>query len=423
MKVNLIIPPDTFLGDGKRDTALGILYIAAVTRDAGYDVSVTDLRGESDLNNLKLNSSVYGFTSSTPNHYFTSNLAKKIKSQDNQALTVLGGMHATAIPKEIGMEFDKVIVGEGENSFLQLLKDIKENKNQSQRFYESEQIKDLDSIPFPARDLIPYDSAFSKNSFSVGGEYTGTIITSRGCPNNCSFCGSQSMWGRKVRFRSAENVITEIKNMKDNYGIKYFKFLDDTMVLRKKRLEELCNGIKPLGIVWRASTRVDCADVKSLRMMKEAGCVEVGYGIESLDQEVLDKNHKGIKMEQIYQALESTRKVGLNFRLFFIIGLPGEKQGYSKRLEEFLDKTNPYGVSITTFVPFPGSQIFYNPEKWGIKLKPLEFEKYHNTLGLREGELKRPLVFEHDILSENQIQKEREESLRITLNRGKVKNF
>ena len=143
MKVNLIIPPDPFLGDDKRNAPLGILYIASVAREAGYNVSVTDLRGkkEDDLTkHLKLDCSVYGFTSSTPSYYNALNLAREIKLQNSKALTVLGGIHATSLPEKINPEFDKVVIGEGENSFLQLLNDIKENKNK--RFYQSENIKE-----------------------------------------------------------------------------------------------------------------------------------------------------------------------------------------------------------------------------------------------------------------------------------------
>jgi radical SAM superfamily enzyme YgiQ (UPF0313 family) len=122
-----------------------------------------------------------------------------------------------------------------------------------------------------------------------------------------------------------------------------------------------------------------------------------------------------------------TKKVGLKSRLFFIIGLPGEKQGFSKRLEEFLCEIDPDGVDISTLVPYPGSPIFHDPQQWGIKLKgtsfPEEFEKYHMTLGLIEKEKRRPLVFEHDFLSEETIQNEREESFKIILARKNVKNF
>jgi len=231
------------------------------------------------------------------------------------------------------------------------------------------------------------------------------------------------MWGRKVRFRSPDNVIKELEEIIGNYGVKYFRFQDDTMVLRKKRLLELCEKIEDLGIYWRANTRVGHSDLDMLIAMKKAGCDEVSYGIESLDQNALNINNKGINLDQIYNALENTKKAGLNSRLFFIIGLPGESKGFSKRLETFLDKTNPEAVDISTMVPYPGSSMFYHPEKLGIKLKELEFEKYHMTLGLGEGELTRPLTFIHDVLSEGEIIEEREKSLKIILERKNVKNY
>jgi len=424
MKINLIIPPDPFLGDDKRNPPLGLLYLAAVARAAKHNIEITDLRGRRDpTENLINTSEVYGFTSSTPSYYNVLNLARILKARDKSSTLILGGIHATSLPQKIGLEFDKVVLGEGEQSFLQILEDIKNGTNREKRFYSSSPIEDLDSIPFPARDLVPFDSAFSQNAFSVGGEYAGTIITTRGCPSQCSFCGSQTMWGRKVRFRSPDNVIAELKEVINTYKVKYFRFQDDTMVLRKRRLEELCKKIEPLGIHWRATTRVDCADSESLKLMRLAGCDEVGYGIESLDQGVLNINRKGTTLSQIYKAMDSTHNAGLKLRLFFIIGLPGEKPGFSKRLEEFLDRVNPEGVDVSTMVPYPGSPIYHNPSNWGIELKPFEFEKYHMTLGLREGEINRPLTFKHNVMSEGEIQREREESLKIILARRQVKNL
>ncbi|MBU2634607.1 MAG: radical SAM protein [Nanoarchaeota archaeon] len=426
MKVNLIIPPDPFLGDDKRNPPLGLLYLAAITKDMGYDVGVTDLRGidEKDLiANLPTGQDVYGLTSSTPSYYNASMLAKAIKAQSPNSLTVLGGIHATSLPRKIGHEFDKVVIGEGEKAFLQILEDFQRKNNPNKKFYKADPIKELDFIPFPARDLVPLDSVFSKNAFSVDGEYAGTLITSRGCPYDCSFCGSQTMWGKKVRFRSPENVVQELKEIIGNYRIKHFRFQDDTMSLIKKRLKFLCEGMGPLEIHWRATTRVNRADLETLKMMKQAGCEEIGYGIESLDQEVLNRNHKGIKLNQVYKAMENTKKVGLQSRLFFIIGLPGEKPGFAKRLEKFLDETNPEGVDVSTMVPYPGSPIFHSPAKFGIKLKPMEFEKYHMTLGMIDGERERPLTFIHDVLSEEQIIEEREDSLKIILERKQVRNF
>ena len=348
-------------------------------------------------------------------------IARIAKYKNPSSWTVLGGMHATAVPRDILPDFDKIVIREGEYSFLRILEDYK-NGRKDQVFYESPYITNLDDIPFPARHLLPFDSAFSRNAFSVNGDYAGTLITARGCPSKCSFCSSDAMWGRRVRFRSPDNIINELKEMIKK-GVRKFRFQDDTMVLKKGRLTELCNKMIPLEIKWRTTTRVDHANLDMLKLMKEAGCEEVGFGIESLLPEVWRINSKHINMAQISDALENTRKAGLKVRLFFIIGLPGEKRGFADRLEEFLKREDPYGVDVSTMVPYPGSDIFNNPQKYGFVLKSGDFNSYHMTLGLKSGEAERPLTFIHDSMTQEEILYERLQSLEIIKQRKLIKNI
>lgn len=424
MKIELIIPPNPYLGDDKRNPPLGLLYVAAAAEQAGYNPLITDLRGKKPgefADHIQV-SDIYGITASTPDYPRALTIAEIAKQKNPKSWTVLGGIHATALPQEINNLFDKVVVGEGEDSFIRLLEDFSIN-NHSNRFYKIPAIANIDSIPFPARSLLPFDSVFSKNAFKINGDYAGTIITSRGCANNCSFCASDKMWHRKVRFRSPDNVVEELRCIIDRYKVRDFRFQDDTMTLKKDRLEELCRKMIPLDIRWRATTRVDQADESRLQMMKEAGCEELGYGVESLSQEVLDKHAKMINLDQVYRALENTAKVGLKSRLFLIIGLPGEPPGYSERLEAFLKKANPDGVDLSTLVPYPGSDIYHNPQKYNIRFKNQDFGVYHMTLGLVGGEVERPLTFIHDKLSEEEIIFERKKSLEIIRQRKMIKNF
>jgi len=230
------------------------------------------------------------------------------------------------------------------------------------------------------------------------------------------------MWGRRVRFRCPDNIVDELKKM-ISAGVKSFRFQDDTMTLKKDRLFELCRKMTPLGIKWRTTTRVDHTDFDMLKAMKEAGCEEVAFGVESLLPEVWKINSKYINMDQIHAALENMRKAGLKARLFFIIGLPGERPGFSHRLEEFLNREDPYGVDLSTMVPYPGSDIFEHPHKYGFKLNSTDFGLYHMTLGLRAGEFDRHLTFTHDTMTEEQIIRERHESLEIIKQRKLIKNM
>jgi radical SAM superfamily enzyme YgiQ (UPF0313 family) len=424
IKIELIIPPNPYLGDDKRNPPLGLLYLASVLENQGCSPRVVDLRGKNikDFHSEIGEADIYGITASTPDYPLSLKIASIAKLKNKNAWVVLGGVHATALPHTIGREFDKIVIGEGERAFQELLEDFCKGNNEK-RFYKSTRIEDLDSIPFPARHLLPFDSVFSRNAFSVGGDHAGTIITSRGCPFDCSFCASEIMWSVKVVYRSPENVESEIRNLIEEYGIRSFRFQDDTMTLNKERFERLCEKITPLGIKWRTTTRVDIASLEVLKMMKKAGCEEVGYGIESLSQEVLDKNAKKINITDAYTAVKNTKKAGLKSRLFFIIGLPGEQPGFAQRLGGFIEKTDPDGVDVSTMVPYPGSPIYHNPERFGIKLKTKEFDYYHMTLGFKGDEMKRPLIFVHDVMTEEQILEEREKSFDIVRKKEMVKNF
>ncbi|MDP1729410.1 MAG: radical SAM protein [archaeon] len=424
MRINLIVPPNPYLGDDMRNPPLGLLYMAAVAEKNEIDVKITDLRGKQiDTFKKELsNSDIYGITAATPDYHLALQIAKFTKSLNPESWVVLGGTHATAVPQSIDSVFDKVVIGEGEHIMLDIVRDF-EAKKDNKRLYHAEQITDLDALPFPAYHLMPFDSAFSKSAFSVKGAPAAAIMTSRGCPYACSFCASSSMWHRKVRFRSPDNVINEIKKVMQTYGINYFRFHDDTMTLRSNRLEELCTKIGRLGIKWRAATRIDSSSRESFIMMKNAGCEEIALGIESLCQEALDKSDKKIKVEDSKRIVHLAKEIGLDTRLYFIIGLPGEKPGFTDRLIQFVNETKPDGIDVSTLVPYPGSDIYANPEKYGIKLKEQDFSKYHMTLGLKNGEIDREFAFVHDVMAEEELKKERESAIKFIKSHNLVKNF
>lgn len=422
MNIELIIPPNPYLGDDMRNVPLGLLYVAAAVKPY-YNVRINDLRSKTidEFESLIGDADIYGITASTPDYLLAVDIAKIIKNKHSKSWVVLGGIHASALPYKIDQIFDKVVIGEGEKSILKIIEDYKNGDN-SNRYYQAEFIQNIDEILQPARELLPFNSVFSNNAFAVNDEPAGTLITSRGCPSRCSFCASQ-VWKYNVRFRSPNNVYNEIHDMISKYGIKKYRFQDDTMTLKRDRLKELCELIAPLNITWRTTTRVDQSDIERLKMLKDAGCEEVGFGIESLDNNVLKKNAKGTNLKQIYEAMKNTKDIGLKTRLFFIIGLPGETPGYTDRLEKFLNDTSPDGIDVSTLVPYPGTDIYNNPDKFNIKLKHDKYDIYHMTLGLRDNEIDRPLTFIHDVLSEDEIISERKKSLELIKNYKLIKNY
>lgn len=422
MKISLVIPPSPFLGDQKRNPPLGIMYVAAYLEHNHYDVVLTDLR---DIEEDKWIDSIpkgdiYGVTATTPEYIYALKIAEKIKTREPESFIVIGGVHASAVPDKIDQLFDAVVVGEGEYAMIEVVKDF-ENKS-TKRYYNCGMIKDLNTLPFPARHLVNYDSIVNKN-LTVADTPATSLIASRGCPYNCAFCVSKLMWTRKVRFRKPDNVVEEIKQVIRNYNIKHFRFQDDTIAASKKWVTELCEKIKPLDIVWRASTRVDHSSKEILQMLKDAGCYEISYGIETISDEVLELNKKDVTVEEMYEAIDNAKAVGLKTRLFFMIGLPGQDENIADEIIQFIERTKPDAVDISTFIPFPGSDIYNDPAKYGIEITNKDFSDFIMTRGLYGDEAEKSFIFKHDKLSDEQLKHLRKQLLKYVRKYNLVLNY
>jgi radical SAM superfamily enzyme YgiQ (UPF0313 family) len=219
------------------------------------------------------------------------------------------------------------------------------------------------------------------------------------------------MWGRKVRFRSPGNVISEIKEVIERYNVYHFRFQDDTLTVKRDWILELCKNMELLDIRWRANARVDCAQKEVLEAMYKAGCDEIDYGIEDVSEKVLAINNKKVRARDIYTAIKNAKEVGLKIRLFFMIGLPGQDTGVAKNIIRFLEETKPDGVDLSTFIPFPGCDICINPSKYNIKLLNTDFGDYVMTAGLYGDEGKRDFIYKHDTLTNEELKRERLEIL------------
>lgn len=410
METILIIPPSPFLGDQKRNPPLGVMYIAAYLEQQNYDVGIADLR-DLDENQWMDNvpdTDVYGITATTPEYPQAVKIAHKLKERDKNSITVIGGIHATSVSETLYPVFDSVVIGEGELSMVNLLKD-REN-GVKKRFYTSPLIEDIDSLPFPARHLLPVDSIIN-DQLCVKGKMATSIISTRGCPYDCSFCASKAMWKRKARYRSPDNVVKEIKEIIDTYNVHYFRFQDDTMTIKKKWLFELCDKLQALNIHWRTNTRVNHSQKDVLEAIHKAGCYEVDYGIEDISEKVLQINNKKVKVEDVYEAIKTAKDVGLKIRLFLMIGLPGQDKDVSKNMIKFIKETSPDGVDLSTFVPLPGCDIYSNPSKYNMQLLDNDFSNYVFTLGLYGDEAEKDFVYEHDTLTGEELKQKRLEIL------------
>lgn len=350
--VCLLIPPNPFLEDEKRNCPLGILYVAGSLEKAGYKVEIIDLRGQprDNWDNIPL-SDIYGITSSSADFPYAKEVADFLRARQD-CRVIIGGPHSLALDECLNNGFS-VVVGEGEIAILNMLEN-------NLRTSQSPLIKNMDNIPFPARHLLPKESVVSTTLCHQGVPAT-TIISSRGCPFNCTYCASPRLWERKVRRHSPKYVITEVGNLVRDYGIEELRFQDDELNLSKDWLER----IAPIStmVKFRCNAR---AEVGNWKYLKQAGCYEVGIGVETAHP-TTHKIHKGVSLEETREGIWQAHEAGLEVRLFFIIGLPYDHGDISNRTIRFLEAMPPLvGAHLNIFSPFPGSAIGDDPEKFGV---------------------------------------------------------
>ncbi len=313
---------------------------------------------------------------------------------------ILGGAHASSLYKQILENFpiDAVIVGEGELTISELAK-AWENKKSIKKIKGiaikeknrvifngcREPITDLDSLPFPEHELCKKTIKENK---------TITMITSRGCPFSCIFCSTSQFWGRRWRARSAKNVVDEIEYVKKKFPyITRIFFEDDEFTVDNQRVIDICNEIikRKIKINWQCSSRVDTVNEEMLRKMKESGCNNISYGIESGSRKILNVIEKRITPEQIERAIKLTEKVGLHYDQFLMVGNPGENWQTVKETADFIKKFKKMNVdSVGKLQIYPNTRVYEISKREGIiddsywltkKLVPFyTFENSEDTL-------------------------------------------
>jgi len=348
---------------------------------------------------------IVGITSYSPTINKSYEMAKAVKEFDSQITTIIGGLHASALPQETletCPSIDYLVYGEGEHTLYELTYNIIHNKDtqnlKGTALRQDAKIKlnpprelitDLDSLPFPAREKLEL-GRYSPNLYDYLRPPTTSMFTARGCPFHCTFCSSHHIWGQTMRFMSAKRVFAEVQHCMENYNIRDFYFQDDTFTLSKSRVTELCNLIikNRLGISWSCYSRVDTVDYELLCLMKEAGCLYIKYGIEAGTESSLRLINKGTTLKQAKEAILWTKKAGIECLGFFILGIPGETLRDAKQTIAFAKALNPDIAIFHICRPLPGSKI-YDDFKSNTKTPPLS--NWEKLRGLKKYEPK--LIF------------------------------
>ena len=385
MKVLLVRPKNTeafslFADAGGKTIPLGIAYIAAFLQQNGVEVKILDnlveLLDEEQVEEYIKNyqPDIVGISATTPDIYQGFKIAEITKRVNKNIITVIGGHHVTVLPEETlkNDNVDIVVAGEGEYTSLELVKAVagkKSLKNVKGLYYKDngevvfsgkrELIKDLDRLPFPARELLDMDkytlSATRKRALGN----SDVIITGRGCPFNCNFC-CKELFGRVVRLRSAKNIVDEIESLVKNYNVKELSFTDDAFTVNREHVLNVCNEItkRKINIIWACHSRVDNIDEELIQFMKEAGCRSIAFGIESGNQNILDIVGKKITLEQAKKAIILTNKYKIFSLCGFILGLIGDTKETVMDTINFARKLNCSFGTFSILVPLPGSKTF-----------------------------------------------------------------
>lgn len=368
---------------------IGLCNLAAVTRKEGYKTKILDaLALKLNIKQtvkiiLENNPDYLGISSTTLDIFNSVKVANMVKRRNKYIKIILGGPHITSLPEETMKKFscfDIGVIGEGENTIIELLKILDKKKSLrkikglivkgKKKLIKTKPrpfIKNLDKLPMPAWDLLPnLVKYYQPAADSLHRSPATLLITSRGCSGRCNFC-DRSVFGNCCRGHSAEYVIKMIKYLQKNYGIKDLFIEDDNFLLFKPRLKKICKLIKKqrIDITFSCMGRVDTVDEEILNDLKGAGCWQINYGCESGSQKLLDLMKKNTKVKQVERAIKLTKKAGIRVKGLFMLGNLGETKETIKQTLKFIKKLPLDDFHMTYYTPFPGSEASKYAHKYG----------------------------------------------------------
>ncbi|NVN92870.1 MAG: radical SAM protein [Desulfuromonadales bacterium] len=368
-------------GDSNRDDPFisllpcGLCYLHSTLREAGFDSLLANFSGwlESDVSRQlnQLRPDIIAISQWTHNRHASLDLALLARRLNPCCTIIMGGGHASFQVNEVlcpGSPVDLVLVGEGEETMLELVRHLEAGSNWNQirgiAFRNGDSVitteprkllEELDSLPFASRYL--------DHSLGVDCELQAEfIVTARGCPSACNFCSSPGFWRRRVRFRSPENIVDEILFVRERYGLLYFSLRDDTFTADRARTISFCRLLieRRAHIVWNCQSRVNSLDDELLVWMKRAGCECVQLGVESGSPRILKLLGKTITPDQVMRAAVAVRKIGINLSVYMISDVPGETDADRDASIALMRRIRPDDGYVSPLAYYPGTKLFYD---------------------------------------------------------------
>lgn len=372
-RVLLIYPPVSFEEQGAERTLgkdpdlyfmpYGMLTLAAELRAHGFDARVLNLSActwdDAAAEIAGRPAELVGLSCYTVARQVVARLGTEIRRTQPASYLTVGGPHVSPLATEWLSHypaFDSVVIGEGEATLVELAERLRDGRSAEGVAGTAYRGSDGPVLAPPRPPIEPLDVlARPWDYFDYG-----FLVTSRGCPGRCTFCCSPMLWGRKLRFRSAESVLNELAALVGLRGHRYLHIKDDTFTADRKRLLAICQGILDRGLIfrWACDTRVNLLDPETLAAMRRAGCVKVNLGIESANARVLESLNKRLDVDQARRVTAEARQVGVDVRYYLIAGARGETPETLRETFAFLDAARPTDLLLGGLSIYPGTAEF-----------------------------------------------------------------
>ncbi len=382
-KMTFVIPRSAWRYRGLLHPPLGVGYLAAILREKDYSVSVIDGQFLNERQFYQeiggIESEIVGISVTMAQLTEAVRVARVIRNNSPNTLIVLGGPGANLVEPQTFLSncVDIVVRGEAERNLPLLLESIKKGislKRVPNLAYRENgrtiftvrkaPFPNLNELPFPTRDIFCLECYFERQKRFFGERSLG-VITSRGCPHRCVFC-DKSISGCRFRTRSAEDVVAELKLVTEKYSLDKVFFQDAAFTVSEIRVLKICRRINDIGldIVWSALARVDEVNREMLLRMKQAGCTDLNFGVESGSNRILEYLKKGFDTSQIIRAFDLCHEIGIFPGASFIVGIPGEKEEDIEATIRLIKRIRPHFLEPSYLMPFPHTPLYHQTKRW-----------------------------------------------------------
>jgi anaerobic magnesium-protoporphyrin IX monomethyl ester cyclase len=407
IRLGFIFPSSEYLHDpfrGDPHTHFQILTVLEDYFGSDIEVLLIDLRG------VKKSFAIYHIPECdvylhsvyTLDYDEQTSIVQSLRNRYPKAKHIAGGPHVNTFQQKCLETFDSLVVGDGEKAIIQAIKDLKDLK--LKEVYCAEEMEDINCYPYPLRKYLP-EAAIArpglmnlKHQKKLQKMLGSTVIFSRGCSYKCAFCAmpESRQFGPRIRYRDPLRIEEEINYLQREYKIEGISLLDEiAFPLTTKKAIPHIEAMGRTGIKWRAQCRVDGMNPELAQLIKDSGCITMCFGVESVSQTSLDIINKDISIERAKSSIKLLKKAGIEVRIYMIIGLPGEPKDIVDQTWSFIKETDPESVYLSLFTLRPGTDVYDNPKKFGIKNVNKDWGNTMHMYGRYDKEIPKP-TFEYE---------------------------